>query len=75
VRTEKKTIKKGVAKNLPLGFIVSVIQIATEVDGVLYAIYWDIRMKYCLEVTSYDVYDRTVLLFSYECSMSQRTED
>lgn len=75
MRTEKKTIKKGVAKNLPLGFIVSEIQIVTEVDGALYAINWDIRMKYCLDCTSYDVYDRSVLLFSYECSMSQRTED
>ena len=41
MRTEKKTIKKGVAKNLPLGFIVSVIQTVTEVDDALYAIYWD----------------------------------
>jgi hypothetical protein len=41
VRTEKKTIKKGVAKNLPLGFIVSVIQIVNEVDGALHAIYWE----------------------------------
>ena len=39
MRTEKKTIKKGVAKNLPLGFIVSVIQIVTEVDRALCAIY------------------------------------
>ena len=41
MRTEKKTIKKGVAKSLPLDFIVSVIQIVTEVDDALYAINWD----------------------------------